>query len=282
MKKIILFSFIIVISFLVICIPLGVRAAKNSLLLHPTIITSDNSSQNTMNMTEQSNSSDPPVTIQNMQFMPQSLDVTAGSTVTWTNRDSIAHTTTADNMSAAEHWDSGILSPGQSFSKTFNTPGTYSYHCNIHPFMHGTIVVTRNSTQPTSTATPRVTSSQTSTPTIVSPNTLPQTGYPSTTTTPSSAQNVNPSTTTMPITTTTYTTQPQVQTNMQITCPDGSNYSVEPNQDMTSICPSIVSTEPSQSQSQKQAQSANSSVDSGGFSIQIFQSQTQSQTQNQP
>jgi plastocyanin len=70
-------------------------------------------------------------------FMPDALTVPAGTTVTWTNTDSIAHTSTSD----AKGWDSGIVGPGQQFSVSLQTPGTYSYHCAIHPGMIGTVVV---------------------------------------------------------------------------------------------------------------------------------------------
>jgi hypothetical protein len=67
----------------------------------------------------------------------QPIIVKTGTTVTWQNKDNTQHTTTSDSPGV---WDSGILSPGQSFSVTFNSTGTYTYHCNIHP-MTGTIEV---------------------------------------------------------------------------------------------------------------------------------------------
>jgi plastocyanin len=67
------------------------------------------------------------------------LVITMGTTVTWTNTDAIAHTSTSDTGV----WDSGILAPGQSFSFTFAQAGTFPYHCAIHgaASMSGTIVV---------------------------------------------------------------------------------------------------------------------------------------------
>jgi len=76
-------------------------------------------------------------TIKNMAFSPAQITVAAGSTVNWTNQDSTAHTVTADNG----QFSSGNLSSGDSFQFTFKTPGTYAYHCGIHPNMQGTIVV---------------------------------------------------------------------------------------------------------------------------------------------
>ncbi len=70
-------------------------------------------------------------------FMPDQLNVAVGETVTWTNTDAVAHTSTSD----AAGWDSGIVAPGGHFSSTFQTAGTFSYHCAIHPGMVGTVVV---------------------------------------------------------------------------------------------------------------------------------------------
>ncbi len=77
------------------------------------------------------------VTIQNFAFSPASITVAAGSTVMWTNKDAVAHTTTSD----APGWDSGPLAQNASFSQTFNTKGTFSYHCKIHPNMVASVTV---------------------------------------------------------------------------------------------------------------------------------------------
>jgi plastocyanin len=73
----------------------------------------------------------------NRAYAPDDLSVAAGATVTWTNSDSVAHTSTSD----VAGWNSGTVAPGGRFSFTFQTPGTYSYHCTIHPGMVGTVVV---------------------------------------------------------------------------------------------------------------------------------------------
>jgi plastocyanin len=58
--------------------------------------------------------------------------------VTWTNLDSMApHTVTADDGS----WGSGTLGQGATYSHVFTSPGTYTYHCAVHPYMTGTVVV---------------------------------------------------------------------------------------------------------------------------------------------
>jgi YVTN family beta-propeller protein len=77
------------------------------------------------------------VSIANFAFGPATLTVQAGEQVTFTNNDSITHTST----SADGGWDSGPIAPGKSYDVTLSTPGTYTYHCSIHPFMTGTVVV---------------------------------------------------------------------------------------------------------------------------------------------
>jgi plastocyanin len=56
------------------------------------------------------------------------LTISAGTTVTWINQDDMAHTTTSDTGL----WDSGLLAPGKTFSYTFVSGGSFSYHCAIH------------------------------------------------------------------------------------------------------------------------------------------------------
>jgi plastocyanin len=77
------------------------------------------------------------VTIAGFAFLPQTLTVAKGTTVTWTNNDSTTHTVTSDSGV----WDSGNLAPGKTFSFTFNQTGTFPYHCNIHSSMTAKIVV---------------------------------------------------------------------------------------------------------------------------------------------
>lgn len=78
------------------------------------------------------------VTIMDFQFAPATLNIRMGQTVVWRNNGPSLHTTTSDSGL----WSSATLSTGQTFSHTFAAAGTFTYHCAIHPFMHGTIVVT--------------------------------------------------------------------------------------------------------------------------------------------
>ena len=70
-------------------------------------------------------------------YAPNPFTVSAGTTVTWTNNDSIPHTSTSNSGA----WDSGSIAAGGHFSFTFQTKGTFTYHCTIHPGMIGTLVV---------------------------------------------------------------------------------------------------------------------------------------------
>lgn len=78
------------------------------------------------------------VTIEGFKFSPACVSVATGTTVTFTNEDSVAHTATA---SSSGGFDSGDLNNGQSYSKTFTTAGTYNYICDIHQYMKGTVEV---------------------------------------------------------------------------------------------------------------------------------------------
>lgn len=82
------------------------------------------------------------VSIQNFAFDPPSVTIKVGSTVTWTNnQDGVPHTSTEDVEGG---WNSGRLESGQSFTTNpFNSPGTFTYHCDIHRSMKGTVIVVK-------------------------------------------------------------------------------------------------------------------------------------------
>ncbi|MEE9592077.1 MAG: plastocyanin/azurin family copper-binding protein, partial [Thermoplasmata archaeon] len=71
-------------------------------------------------------------------YLPGSLTVAAGTTVTWVNQDVVIHTVTSD----VGLFDSGSMRPGDRFSFTFTTPGTFTYTCIPHTYMRGTVVIT--------------------------------------------------------------------------------------------------------------------------------------------
>ena len=107
--------------------------------------TSDSSNMpSNMDMSQQSSTKSEltdKVTIKDFAYVPATITVKKGTKVTWTNQDSTRHDVTpdseSDNFKASE-----LLSKGESYSFTFNTAGTYTYHCGPHPQMKGTVIVT--------------------------------------------------------------------------------------------------------------------------------------------
>lgn len=118
-------------------------------MMNTTTMTSTTSSEtlNTSNAIQ--------VTIENYAFTPSDLTITAGATVTWLNKDQIGHTVTEgvpesakqpaqrifDSSGEAQTGKVTVIQPGQSWSFTFTTPGTYDYYCIPHPYMRGHITV---------------------------------------------------------------------------------------------------------------------------------------------
>jgi plastocyanin len=78
------------------------------------------------------------VTISNFAFQPATVTVKRGTRLTVTNRDSAAHTATADD---GHSFDTGNLATGASKTITVTRPGAYAYRCAIHPYMHGELIV---------------------------------------------------------------------------------------------------------------------------------------------
>lgn len=89
------------------------------------------------------------VSIANFAFAPATLTVKAGTTVTWTNKDTAPHDVTSTDGPAVDaaittSFASGLMDQGKTFSYTFDKTGTYYYECSIHatmPTMHATVVV---------------------------------------------------------------------------------------------------------------------------------------------
>ena len=77
------------------------------------------------------------VTIENFRFVPATLKIAAGSSITWTNKDEDVHTV----MDAGGAFRSAALDEGQSFTFTFAKPGVYRIACSLHPQMSESIVV---------------------------------------------------------------------------------------------------------------------------------------------
>jgi len=76
-------------------------------------------------------------------FIPSTVVITAGGTVTWENTDNAAHTATSGSPSdgADGVWDSSLMMVNGSYSYTTDTVGTFDYFCMVHPWMSGTLIV---------------------------------------------------------------------------------------------------------------------------------------------
>ena len=84
------------------------------------------------------------VFIRNEAYQPSNIQVPVGTVITWTNNDNVTHTVTLAHVMQSTHdvWASGQLSPGESFSYTFTSPGTFTYYCSDHPsIMAGVVTV---------------------------------------------------------------------------------------------------------------------------------------------
>ena len=80
------------------------------------------------------------VVIRGFRFRPAHITIKRGTRVRWINKDMHPHTVTANKKGS---FDSGRLGKGQRYSHVFKTAGKKAYHCEIHPFMRGSVVVKR-------------------------------------------------------------------------------------------------------------------------------------------
>jgi plastocyanin len=76
--------------------------------------------------------------IKNFAFKPPTITVAAGTKLTFTNDDKTAHTATSTATGA---FDTGTINPGHSATVVLKKPGTYTYYCQFHAFMRGTVIV---------------------------------------------------------------------------------------------------------------------------------------------
>ena len=105
---------------------LGIIAAVAGLMCLPVSSMADGGGTNSVE-----------VTIDNFNFAPPTVTVSAGTKVTWVNKDDVPHTVTSDD----KLFGSRALDTDDKFSFTFQTPGTYPYYCSVHPKMTGKVVV---------------------------------------------------------------------------------------------------------------------------------------------
>lgn len=81
------------------------------------------------------------VVINDYKFLPSSMRIKKGTTVTWVNRDIAKHNIAVDEKSMSGP-SSQLIGKDQKFTYTFTESGTYKYHCDPHPYMKGEIIVT--------------------------------------------------------------------------------------------------------------------------------------------
>jgi amicyanin len=79
------------------------------------------------------------VQIDNFSYTPASITVSVGTKVTWINRDDVPHTVTSTTKPRT--LKSPALDTDEKYSYVFDTPGTYTYFCTVHPHMTGKVIV---------------------------------------------------------------------------------------------------------------------------------------------
>lgn len=78
------------------------------------------------------------IKIEDFAYSPKTITIKKGTTLTWTNQDSVAHTVTGEDGGP----DSELLDQGETYSYTFNEAGSFAYFCKPHPEMQATVIVT--------------------------------------------------------------------------------------------------------------------------------------------
>jgi plastocyanin len=78
------------------------------------------------------------VAIKDFAFVPSEVTIPQGTTVIWTNEDSVQHIIVSDS---GQEMSSGLIDSQGTFAHTFSTAGTFDYHCSIHPSMTGKVIV---------------------------------------------------------------------------------------------------------------------------------------------
>ena len=121
MKKRLVISLVILL--IVIAVVIGIK-----MMNAPIKMNNINNTQNSANN----------IQISGYAFNPSTLTINVGESVSWINKDTMAHTVTSDT---GTELNSTPISNGRSYTHTFSTAGTFSYHCTIHPSMKATIVV---------------------------------------------------------------------------------------------------------------------------------------------
>ena len=83
--------------------------------------------------------------LEDKAYQPNPIKIKIGDTITWTNNDLSIHTVSEGNPSIdsipSNGFDSGLISPEETFTHTFDKVGTIEYHCTLHPTMLGKVIV---------------------------------------------------------------------------------------------------------------------------------------------
>jgi plastocyanin len=77
------------------------------------------------------------VFVQSFAFSPATITISVNATITWTNKDAVAHSVTSDTGL----FDSGLFNTNATYSHQFTTAGTFNYHCSVHPSMLAKVIV---------------------------------------------------------------------------------------------------------------------------------------------
>ncbi len=117
----------------------GYAVYHNSHKSKSTSASSNVDHMNSSSSTKSSSTNTSSVTIANFAFSPTDITVKKGTKVTWTNNDGTTHIIAGDTSDGPSN---GTVAPGQSYSFTFDTVGTFKYHCAIHSSMTGSVTVT--------------------------------------------------------------------------------------------------------------------------------------------
>lgn len=135
-------AIIIVLTILVLGGIVGVLFMKD-----PAKAPTQNQSTNTSTESKQDTETDvtpvatDKVDIKDFAFSPVAITVKKGTKVTWTNQDATRHSVSPDSETS-DFKASELLGQGQTYSVTFNTAGTFTYHCTPHPNMKASVIVT--------------------------------------------------------------------------------------------------------------------------------------------
>jgi len=145
MKKSLIIGIIIVV--IIVAVIIGyvlIKPSNTNTATNQNAPTSGNSAgSETTNPNPPTGNSNSPKTvtieISNFAFNPASVTINKGDSVVWLNKDTMAHTVTSD--SGSSELGSSPITSGQTYTHTFDTTGSFNYHCSIHTSMKATITV---------------------------------------------------------------------------------------------------------------------------------------------